>query len=179
MKSKQTTRENILTFNKTLTSLAVLLTFCASAFAEEIPITGTVESKCIVTQDTAGVYGNSTPESLSTATADGGVHPVVRYDVIQADYYMARIAHPTSFTESPALNDTVTWTGTTSVDQVSDALMSAYDTNKVEYDNVTEVDLSVQGSTWFKIESEADYGYGKAFPGGQYQAVVTAECIAI
>ena len=166
-------------FNKTFTLLAVLVTFCASAFAEEIPISGTVESKCIVTQDTAGVYGNSSPESLSTASADGGVHPVVRYDVIQADYYMAKISHPTSFTESPALNDTVTWTGTTSVDQVSDASMSAYDTSKVEYDNVTEVDLSIQGSTWFKIESDADYGYGKAFPGGQYQAVVTAECIAI
>ena len=166
-------------FNKTLKLWAILMTFCASAFAEEIPISGTVESKCIVTQDTAGVYGNSSPESLSTASADGGVHPVVRYDVIQADYYMAKISHPTSFTESPALNDTVTWTGTTSVDQVSDASMSAYDTSKVEYDNVTEVDLSIQGSTWFKIESDADYGYGKAFPGGQYQAVVTAECIAI
>lgn len=166
-------------FNKTLKLWAILMTFCASAFAEEIPISGTVESKCIVTQDTAGVYGNSSPESLSTASADGGVHPVVRYDVIQADYYMAKISHPTSFTESPALNDTVTWTGTTSVDQVSDASMSAYDTSKVEYDNVTEVDLSIAGSTWFKVESDADYGYGKAFPGGQYQAVVTAECIAI
>jgi len=139
--------------NKTLTLLAVLLTFCASAFAEEVPISGSV--------------------------ASGGVHPVVRFDVIQADYYMARITHPTSFTESPVLNDVVTWTGSTSVDQVSDASMSAYDTSKVEYDNVTEVDLSIAGSTWFKVESEADYGYNKAFPGGQYQAVVTAECIAI
>ena len=165
--------------NKTFILLAAALTFCASAFAEEIPISGTVESKCIVTQDTAGVYGNGSPETLSTASADGGVHPVVRYDVIQADYYMARITHPTSFSESPNLSDTVTWTGSTSVDQVSDASMSAYDTNKVEYDNVTEVDLSIAGSTWFKIESEADYGYNKAFPGGQYQAVVTAECIAI
>ena len=166
-------------FNKTFTLLAALLTFCASAFAEEIPISGTVESKCIVTQDTAGVYGNGSPETLSTASADGGVHPVVRYDVIQADYYMARSTHPTSFSESPVLNDVVTWTGSVSTDQVSDANMSAYDTNKVEYDNVTEVDLSIAGSTWFKVESEADYGYNKAFPGGQYQAVVTAECIAI
>lgn len=166
-------------FNKRNILLAVALTLCANAFAEEIPISGTVESKCIVTQDTAGVYGNASAETLSTATADGGVHPVVRYDVIQADYYMARISHPTSFTESPNLSDTVTWTGSTSVDQVSDAGMSAYDTSKVEYDNVTEVDLSIAGSTWFKVESEADYGYNKAFPGGQYQAVVTAECIAI
>lgn len=166
-------------FNKTLISCALFMTFCASANAEEVPITGNVESKCIVTQDTAGVFGNSSPELLTTAGASGGVDPVVRYDVIQADYYMARIAHPTSFTESPVLNDVVTWTGSTSTSQVSDAAMSAYDTSKVEYDNVTEVNLSITGSTWFKVESEADYGYNKAFPGGQYQAVVTAECIAI
>jgi len=165
--------------NKTTISCILLSFWSLSSYAEDIPITGSVESKCIVTQDTAGVYGNPSPESLTTASASGGVHPVVRYDVIQADYYMAKITHPTSFSESPALNDVVDFTGSTSVDQVSDASMSAYDTNKVEYDNVTEIDLSVAGSTWFKVESTADYGYDKAFPGGQYQAVVTAECIAI
>lgn len=165
--------------NKQSLLLSTLMTFCLSAFAEEIPITGSVESKCIVTQDTAGVYGNASPEVLTTASASGGVHPVVRFDVIQADYYKARITHPTSFSESPNLSDVVTWDGSVSVDQVSDAGMSAYDTDKIEYDNVTEVDLSIAGSTWFKVESEADYGYNKAFPGGQYQAVVTAECIAI
>lgn len=165
--------------NKQSLLLSTLMTFCLSAFAEEIPITGSVESKCIVTQDTAGVYGNASPEVLTTAGASGGVHPVVRFDVIQADYYKARITHPTSFSESPNLSDVVTWDGSVSVDQVSDAGMSAYDTDKIEYDNVTEVDLSIAGSTWFKVESEADYGYNKAFPGGQYQAVVTAECIAI
>lgn len=165
--------------NKQSLLLSTLMTFCVSAFAEEIPITGSVESKCIVTQDTAGVYGNASPEVLTTASASGGVHPVVRFDVIQADYYKARITHPTSFSESPNLSDVVTWDGSVSVDQVSDAGMSAYDTDKIEYDNVTEVDLSIAGSTWFKVESEADYGYNKAFPGGQYQAVVTAECIAI
>jgi len=165
--------------NKTSISCILLSFWSLSSYAEDIPITGSVESKCIVTQDTAGVYGNPSPESLTTASASGGVHPVVRYDVIQADYYMAKITHPTSFSESPVLNDVVDFTGSTSVDQVSDASMSAYDTNKVEYDNVTEIDLSVAGSTWFKVESTADYGYDKAFPGGQYQAVVTAECIAI
>jgi len=165
--------------NKTTISCILLSFWSLSSYAEDIPITGSVESKCIVTQDTAGVYGNPSPESLTTASASGGVHPVVRYDVIQADYYMAKITHPTSFSESPVLNDVVDFTGSTSVDQVSDASMSAYDTNKVEYDNVTEIDLSVAGSTWFKVESTADYGYDKAFPGGQYQAVVTAECIAI
>jgi hypothetical protein len=156
-----------------------LLTLCVNAFAEDIPIRGKVESKCIVTQDTAGVYGNPLPEELSTDPTDGGVDPVVRYDVIQASYYKAKITHPVSFNDSPTLSDVVTWTGSTSVDQVSDTNMSGYDTSKVEYDNVTEVDLTVAGSTWFKVESQADYGYDKAFPAGDYEAIVTAECIAL
>ena len=56
---------------------------------------------------------------------------------------------------------------------------SAYDTSKVEFDNVTEVDLTIAGSTWFKVESTADYGVGKAFPAGTYRAVVSADCIAL
>jgi hypothetical protein len=57
--------------------------------------------------------------------------------------------------------------------------MSAYDNNKIEYNNITEIDLTIAGSTWFKVASTANYGYDKAFPAGQYRAVVTAECIAI
>lgn len=166
-------------FNKTLISCVAFVSFCFSAMAEEIPVTGNVASKCVVTQDTAGVYGNPSASTLSTKPSDGGIHPVVRYDVVQASYYMARITAPDAFTESPELNDTVTWTNWVTVDQVSDANMSAYDTNKIYYENVTEVDLTVAGSTWFKIQSTADYGYDKSFPGGTYQATVTAECIAI
>jgi hypothetical protein len=62
---------------------------------------------------------------------------------------------------------------------VSDAGMSAYDTDKIEYDNTTEVDLSIAGSTWFKVSSEADYGYSKALPGGTYTSIVEANCIAL
>lgn len=160
-------------------SAAVLAVFSSVAIAEDVNITGTVESKCLVTTDTVGIYGNPTPNILSTDGADGGVEPVVRYDVIIADYYKARITHPNSFSESPSLNDVVTWTGSTSVAEVSDAGMSAYDTDKIEYNNVTEVDLSIAGSTWFKVSSEADYGYDKAFPAGTYRTVVSAECIAI
>jgi len=148
------------------------------AYAEDIPIVGDVEAKCIITTDTEGVYGNSTPSNLSTDAADGGVAPVVRYDVLQADYYKALISHPTSFSQSPTLNDTTTWTGSTTVSQTSDTNMSGYETNKVEYDNTTEYDLTVAGSTWFSVTSEVDYGYDKAFPGGTYRAIVEAECIA-
>ena len=55
--------------------------------------------------------------------------------------------------------------------------MSSYETNKVEYENDTEFDLTLSGSTWFKVTSTALYGSTKSFPGGVYTAVVTSECI--
>ena len=149
-----------------------------SVVAEDVPIVGYVESKCLITTDTEGVYGNSTPSELSTDAADGGVEPIVRYDVIHADYYKALVSHPVSFSQSPSLSDVVTWTGSTTVSEVSDTGMSGYDTNKVTYNNTTEYDLTVAGSTWFKVSSEADYGYNKAFPPGTYTSIVQAECIA-
>ena len=57
--------------------------------------------------------------------------------------------------------------------------MADYDTNKVEYDNAHEYEMTVAGSTWFKISSIADYGYTKSFPAGTYTAVVEAECIPL
>ena len=152
--------------------------FVCAAYGEDVPITGNVESKCIIVTDTEGVYGNSTPSNLSTDAADGGVEPVIRFDVLQADYYKAVISHPIAFSQSPTLSDTTTWQGSTSVAQTSDANMSGYDTNKITYDNSTEYDLTVAGTTWFKVSSEVDYGYDKAFPAGIYRAVVQAECIA-
>ena len=161
-------------------SLAIMAAFVGmSAVAEEVTITGTVTSKCVVVTDTVGIYGNPTPSELSTATADGGVEPIVRFDVLQANFYKARITYPISFSESPALPDVVNWTGTVSVSEVTDPLMSDYDNTKIEFDNVTEVDLTVAGSTWFKVESTADYGATKALPAGTYRAVVSADCIAL
>lgn len=165
-------------FNKTLILLALGI-FSTSAIAEDMEVVGNVESKCVVTPDTAGVFGNPSPDKLDSDPSSGGVDPIVRYDVIQASYYKARITHPNSFSESPALNDVVNWTGDTATSQVSDTGMSGYDAAKIEYDNVTEFSLTVAGSTWFKTETLAEYGYGKAFPAGVYRAVVTAECIAI
>lgn len=157
----------------------VLAGLMSSAVSAEIPIVGTVESKCVITTDTQGVYGNPTPSKLTTNMSDGGVPPIVRYDVIQADYYKALISHPESFTESPALGDVVNWVGQVTVAEVSDASMSAYDNDKRLYNNVTEIDLTIAGSTWFKVASTANYGYDKAFPAGQYRSTVQAECIAI
>lgn len=158
-----------------MASLALVVT--AAALAETI-IEGNVSSKCIINTDTQGVYGNPTPDKLSTASADGGVLPVIRYDVSIADYYIAKITTPSSFSTSPSLSDTVSWSGSTSVSNTSDSGMSGYETDKITYDNTTEFDLIIAGTTWFEVSSTAEYGYGKAFPGGIYRTVVQAECVA-
>ena len=143
------------------------------------PISGTVASKCVVVTDTDGVYGNPSATKLSTASSNGGVLPIIRYDIITASAYNAKITTPISFASSPSLDgDVVNWTGSTVANQMSDAGMSAFNTNKVVYNNTTEFPLSIAGSVWFDVSSEATYGYNKAFPAGSYSAVVTAECIA-
>lgn len=142
-------------------------------------IIGSVDSKCIIVSETAGVYGNPNPYELTTAPASGGVQPIIRYDVLVADYYKAVIEHPVSFSSAPTLDDVVNWEGDVEVSEVSDTNMADYDTNKVEYDNAHEYDLTVAGSTWFKISSTADYGYTKSFPAGTYTAIVEAECIPL
>lgn len=150
----------------------------SAAYAEEFPIVGNVESKCTIYSDTAGVYGNPTPDKLSTAATDGGIMPIVRYDVAVADYYTAKISYPTEFSTSPNLNDSLNWSGDVEVSSTSSTDMSGYEAAKVQYDSVTEFDLTAAGSTWFKISSSVTYGYGKSLPGGEYRALVTAECIA-
>ena len=161
-------------------TLASILLFAKQAQAAEIPIEGTVQSRCLINTDVAGVYGNPNAYTLTTAPADGGVIPVVRYDVSLADAYKAKITYPTSFSASPSLSDMVAFTGSVSVHEVSSVAMADYDTDAVEYDQTKEYDLTATGTTWFKISSAATYGGGgnKAFPGGTYRAVVVAECIA-
>jgi len=56
------------------------------------PITGLVASKCVITTDTDGVYGNPTATKLSTLATDGGVLPIVRYDIITANAYKAKVS---------------------------------------------------------------------------------------
>ena len=158
--------------------LTALLSLCALPAFANVDITGNVSAKCVIQTDKAGVYGNPSASVLSTAPSDGGVLPVIRFDVAIADYYTANITHPTSFTSSPALSDNVTWTGSTSVTKTSDAGMSGYDAAKVVYDNTTVFDLTVAGSTWFSTSSTATYAASKPFTGGTYVAVVQASCIA-
>ena len=163
--------------------LKIVVPMAASILATEAlaqtEIVGNVESKCIIVSETPGVYGNPNPYQLTTNPTNGGVMPIIRYDVLAADYYKAVIEYPVAFSSSPDLDDVVTWSGDVNVSEVSDTLMSDYDTNKVEYDNAHEYEMTIAGSTWFKISSTADYGYAKSFPAGQYTAVVEAECIPI
>ena len=158
--------------------VAAMCLLSGATMAADVPIEGTVQSRCIIQTDIPGVYGNPNAYTLSTAPADGGVLPIVRYDVSLADAYTAKITHPSSFSSSPSLNDTPTFTGETEVSAVGDAGMAGYEAAKVTYDSTTEYDLTVAGSTWFKTSSTVTNGGSKAFPGGTYRAVVVAECIA-
>jgi len=163
-------------FKKVLT--IGMLVAGTTAAAENSTITGSVNAKCTINTDVRGVYAQPTPDELTTVTADGGVMPKIRFDVALADAYLARVTWPNSFAASPSLSDTVTWTGEVEVAEVTDTAMSAYESNKIEYNNTTEFDLTESGTVWFKVTSTANYGYGKAFPAGSYTAIVVAECIA-
>lgn len=158
--------------------LVTALSLFALPALANVPITGTVEAKCVIQTTKDGVYGNPIASKLSTTPADGGVLPVIRFDVSLADSYTANITHPTSFSTSPTLNDTVSWTGSTSVTQTSVAGMSAYEAAKVVVENTTIFDLTLAGSTWFSTASSATYGSSKPFVGGVYTALVQASCIA-
>ena len=163
---------------QTLLVMTVLASAGVNAQAADVPIMGNIASKCVITTDTPGVFGNPAKNILSTAPTDGGVLPIVRYDIVEADAYKAQIAWPRQFSTSPVLNDVVNWTGDVELLEVSDANMADFEVNKIQFDNVTEYDLTLAGSVWFQISSKADYGFNKSFPGGQYRAGVVAECIA-
>jgi len=168
-------------FNKkfVISVLAGIMASTTYAVAEDVPINGTVQSRCVIVTDTAGTYGNPNAYTLTTTPADGGVLAVTRVDVTLADAYKVKITAPSSFSTSPSLPDTVTWVGDTEVQAVSDATgMGSYETNKVEYGYTDEYDMTATGSTWFKTSSTATMGGSKAFPGGSYTALVNVQCIA-
>ena len=158
--------------------LSITLAACSPVYAAEAPITGNVQTRCLITTDTNGVFGNPLPSKLSTAYSEGGVVPVVRYDVTLADAYLAKVTTPTAFNSSPSLSDAVAWTGSTTVTNTTDVGMAGYEAAKITYGSTTQYDLTVAGSTWFASEATAVYGVNKSFPGGSYTAIIVAECIA-
>ena len=160
-------------------TLSLLLGF-TPIYAENIDITGSVESRCLIATDTAGSYGNPNSYTLNTTPADGGRKPIVRVDVSLADAYYAQISYPTAFSTSPSLTDSVAWTGGVAVVQTSVAGMSAYQAASTTTGSMRQYALTLAGTTWFEVTSAATYGGGqnKAYPGGLYKSVVLAQCIA-
>jgi len=167
-------------FNKALIAAgAMTVAIIGHAQAENTPITGTVQSRCVISTDTPGVFGNPNAYTLDTDPTNGGQLAVTRFDVTLADAYYAVITAPSEFSSAPSLPDQPVWTGDTEVQAVSDATgMGSYETDKIEYDYTDKYDLTATGSTWFKTTSKAVMGGNKAFPGGSYTALVVAECIA-
>jgi len=159
-----------------IVAMAASVTF---AQAEEIPINGTVQSRCIIQTDTAGVFGNPNAYTLDTDPTQGGQLAVTRVDTTLAGAYYVEITAPSQFSSAPALPDVPVWTGDTEVKTVSDATgMGSYETNKVQFGYTDKYELTAAGSVWFKTTSKAVMGGNKAFPGGNYTALITAECIA-
>lgn len=159
--------------------VAFLLAGIATPVLADAPINGTVQSRCIIQTDRAGVYANPNAYTLTTTPADGGELARIRIDVSLADAYYAEITAPEEFSSAPSLPDYPIFTGDTEVDAISDATgMGDYETNKVEIGMTDRYDLTAVGSTWFKTQSMAVMGGNKAFPGGNYTAIVEASCIA-
>ena len=172
---------------KLITMFLVLgITGCALLMPKEAEantsISGTVESRCTVNTDTAGYFGNPNAYTLTTLPASNGQVPIVRIDTTLANAYNAKISYPTSFSSSPSLSDSVTWTGAVTVVQTSVSGMSAYQAASTVTNNgsMRTYGLTIAGTTWFSVSSVATYGQGqnKAFPGGTYTAVAEASCVA-
>ena len=160
-------------------AVSALFASCGVTLAADTPINGTVQSRCIIQTDTAGTYANPNAYTLTTSATDGGEDARIRVDVSLADAYYVEITAPSEFSSSPNLPDVVSWTGDTEVDAMSDATnMADYETNKVELGMMDRYDMTATGSTWFTTSSVATMGGNKAFPGGNYTAIVQAECIA-
>ena len=157
-----------------------LMLVATTAYAANIDITGTVQSRCIVNTDTPGVYGNPNAYTLTTLPASAGQVPIVRIDASLANAYNAQISYPTSFSTSPSLSDTTAWEGAVGVEQTSSSDMSGYQAASTTTGAMRTYPLSIAGTTWFSVASTATYGGGqqKPFPGGSYKAVILAECIA-
>ena len=172
-------RENKMFKHSIIIATTLAAGIALGASAEQVPIHGTVESRCIIQTDSAGTFGNPNAYTLTTTPTDGGEPAVVRFDITLADAYYAEITPPTAFSSAPNLPDQVAWDGSVEVSAVSDATgMGTYETSKVELGSMDRYDMTATGSTWFKINATATMGGNKAFPGGTYTAVAEAVCVA-
>ena len=162
---------------KKITPLILLLS-TSDAWAVTSPITGTVQASCSIVTTTPGQYGVPNIWKLSTTPSEGGQPAVIKSTIGTADKYKVKITHPNSFSSSPSLSDTLTWTGSSVYTSGSASGMSAYETGKVVVGNETTFDMTLAGTTFFTVASTVEYGYNRAFPSGTYTALILAECIA-
>jgi hypothetical protein len=165
---------------KILLTISLIFGITAASYAGT-NIDGSVESRCTVDTDTPGTYGNPNAYTLTTLPASSGQVPIVRFDVSLANAYFAQISYPTSFSTSPSLGDSTTWTGAVAVVQTSSSDMNGYQAaSTTPSTSMRQYALTIAGTTWFSASSVATYGGGqnKAFPGGSYTAIVVAQCIA-
>jgi hypothetical protein len=164
---------------KLLITLSLILG-ATPILAENIDVTGTVQSRCTVNLDTPGYYGNPNAYTLTTLPASAGQEPIIRFDTTLANAYYGQVSYPTSFTSSPSLPDTVAWSGAVTVAQASLSDMGGYQAASTTSGSMRQYIFTHAGTVWIKSTSVVTYGGGqnKAFPGGSYKAVVLAQCIA-
>ena len=164
--------------------LAMGLTGCALLIPKEAAantnITGTVESRCEVVTDIPGYYGNPNAYTLTTLPASNGQVPQIRITNSLANAYKAIVSFPTSFSSSPSLSNTVSFTGAVAIASASSSDMSGYQAASTVTNNgaMRTYSLTHAGTIYVTVSSEATYGGNKAFPGGQYVAVAEASCVA-
>ena len=164
--------------------LAIGLTGCALLMPKEAAantnITGTVESRCEVVTDIPGYYGNPNAYTLTTLPASNGQVPQIRITNSLANAYKAIVSFPTSFSSSPSLSNTVSFTGAVAIASASSSDMSGYQAASTVTNNgaMRTYSLTHAGTIYVTVSSEATYGGNKAFPGGQYVAVAEASCVA-
>jgi hypothetical protein len=162
---------------KKITPLIFLLS-TSYAWAVNSPITGTVQASCSIVTTTPGKYGVPNIWRLSTTPSEGGQPAVIKTTIGTADKYKITITHPNSFSSSPSLSDTLTWTGSSVYTSGSASGMSAYETGKTVVGNTTTFDMTLAGTTFFTVASSAQYGYNRAFPSGSFTATIVASCVA-
>ncbi len=160
------------------------LTGCALLMPKEAAantnITGNVESRCEVVTDIPGYYGNPNAYTLTTLPASNGQVPKIRITNTLANAYKAIVSFPTSFSSSPSLSNTVSFTGAVAIASASSSDMSGYQAASTVTNNgaMRTYSLTHAGTIYVTVSSEATYGGNKAFPGGQYVAVAEASCVA-
>ena len=143
-------------------------------------ITGTVESRCEVVTDISGYYGNPSAFLLTTLPASNGQVPQIRITNTLANAYKALVSYPTSFSSSPSLSNSVTFTGAVAIASASSSDMSGYQAASTVTNNgaMRTYNLTHAGTIYVTVASSATHGGNKAYPGGQYVAVAEASCIA-